>query len=93
MTKRLNRQIILYNLSEAREQLQEVEAQIKNKQRLSEVELQIMLEHAYHHLNVAWNARHEKLARYRTLKDEDFNQWRKYPKEIKTYNIPIKRKK
>src|SRR5947208_3430788 len=51
--KKLNWEIIMYNITDAREQLQNIEEKIKNGMKISEPEFEIMLEHAYHHLNFA----------------------------------------
>lgn len=79
---KLNWEIILYNLAEAREEIERIETRAAEKKRPSEIELQIWLEHAYHHLNFAWNVRHEKSERYANLTDEDFNNWSKFPAEM-----------
>jgi hypothetical protein len=87
MRKRLNWRIISYNLAEARKQIEQIEARTKNGKKPSEGELQVMLGHAYHHLNFAWNIRHEKTESYRHLTDEDFNRWSKFPKEMKSSKV------
>lgn len=84
---RLTWEIILYNIAEARQQLEQIEAQAKSEKKASEIELQIMLEHAYHHLNFAWNIRHVSAKRYAKLSDADFNEWSKFPKELEEYRI------
>jgi hypothetical protein len=56
--KRLNWRIIKSNIDEAREELQKMGDKIAMRKGLSEEELKISLEHAYHHLNCAWNVRH-----------------------------------
>ena len=73
----MNRQIIRSNIKEAREQLQEIENKLSAS--LTEGELLIMLQHAYHHLNFAWNARKVSTSRYANLSDKEFNEWGKYP--------------
>ena len=85
---RLNRKIILYNIREAREQLENIEKLLEEKS-LSEIDFQIKLEHAYHHLNFAWNIRHEPTKNYVNLSNENFNKWSKFPKEIKSYKLKI----
>ncbi len=55
---RLNRQIILSNIADSREQLGQIDARVRNEKKPAEGELQILFEHAYHHLNFAWNIRH-----------------------------------
>ena len=45
----------------------------------SEVELQLGLQHAYHHLNFACNTRRTPDRRVTNLTQRDFNRWGKYP--------------
>jgi|GEM_PF-657496 len=90
---KLNWKIILYDITEAREQLEEIEAQIKEGKKISEGSFQVMLQHTYHHLNFAWNVRHVSTKKYANLSDKNFNKWSKFPKEIKPSKIPIKGKK
>ena len=85
--RKLNWEIILSNLAEAREQIAEIELRVRNGEVLSEGEFQVMLEHAYHHLNFAWNIRHVSTKRYTRLTDDEFNQWGKFPKEIEESQI------
>lgn len=79
------RQIVLLNIAEAREQLEEIEKALLN-QSYEEVELQIHLEHAYHHLNYAWNIRGESDEALAAHTAADFARWSKYPfREIQEY--------
>jgi hypothetical protein len=80
--RKLNWTIIESNLREAREQLEEIEGRIGKGPRISEVEFQIMMQHAYHHLNFAWNARHAPMRRYTHLTEEDFCHWGKLPEDL-----------
>jgi len=84
---KLNWEIILSNISEASEELQRIESCVKNGNAPTEIEFQIMLEHAYHHLNFAWNIRHVSTKRYSKLTDKEFNRWSKHPKEIEESKI------
>lgn len=92
-TKRLNWQIIASNLREAREQLEEIERLIEKKKYPHEVELQLFIEHAYHHLNSSWNIRRTKTKDYANLSDEDFNRWGQFPKDIELPKIEIRPKR
>ena len=76
---RLNWRIIEVNIAEARQQIEEIEQLISGRNHPAEGELQVMLEHAYHHLNVAWNARRASLAQYRHMTDRNFNTWSRFP--------------
>ena len=69
---RMNWKIIGSNIQEAREQLEEIERLISSKKYPSEGELQVMVEHAYHHLNFAWNTRRVATKQYKRLSDEEF---------------------
>lgn len=52
-SKRMNWKIIASNLREALEQLDEVQTRIDKKDYPAEGELQVLLEHVYHHINCA----------------------------------------
>ena len=85
--RKLNPDIILSNVSEAREELERIEALIRSGGELSEGELSVMFEHAYHHLNFAWNARRTSRAQHRNLRDEDFDAWGQFPADIEPYTV------
>ncbi|HEX8286196.1 MAG TPA: hypothetical protein VF588_22740 [Pyrinomonadaceae bacterium] len=82
---KLNPDVILSNVSEAREELEQIEALIRGGEELTEGELWVMFGHAYHHLNFAWNARRVTDAQYRNLTDKDFNAWGGFPTDILLY--------
>lgn len=84
--KKLNYEIILHNIEESREQLEEIEKQLKDEN-LSEIDFQTQLEYAYHHLNFAWNIRHSSTEEYKEMSDDNFNNWSKFPKEIKPSKV------
>jgi len=79
--KRLNRPIIASNLAEAIEQLERLH-ELASSGKLDEVELQVGLCHAYHHLNFAWNIRFVPTAQYAALTDSQFKRWGRYPTGI-----------
>ncbi len=84
---RVNRRIVTLNLAEAREELQRIEREIAAGKPLPEWQLQLRLEHAYHHLNMAWNARSVPIARYRDMTDRDFNTWAKFSRDIEIAHV------
>jgi hypothetical protein len=72
------REIILQNVCEAREQLEAIEKSLLDLD-YEEYELEIDLGHAYHHLNYAWNIRNESDAAVAAHLAEDFAKWSKFP--------------
>ncbi len=93
MTKKLNWKNIGANIVEAREELQKIEKRIASKDRPTEGELFVSMEHAYHHLNFAWNSRHMSSKDYDQMSDEDFNVCAKFPKDIEIFRVPLRDKK
>ncbi len=78
----MNKAYILLNLREAAEQLQRTIKQLETEPGYGEGRFQIAMEHAYHHLNHAWNARHATLAESAECSDANFAKWRAFPKDI-----------
>lgn len=90
---KLNWEIIGSNVTEAREQLEAIEKQIKEGDLPHEESLQVMLEHALHHLAFAWNIRHKSTKQYSELSDVDFNEWSKFPEDLEPFNLSEGRKR
>ena len=88
MTRRrpFNRQTIQSNIAEAIEQLQKLERKAGDGT-LNEGELHVGLQHAYHHLNFAWNVRRISTSEYATLTNAKFNEWGAYPAEIEQLKV------
>lgn len=76
-----NRTIIRSNIAEAIEELQGLEKKAASGE-LVETELQVGLQHAYHHLNFAWNVRRISSSEYSRLSQAQFDIWGTYPKDI-----------
>ena len=77
--KRLNSKIILSNISEAREELQRIEEIISKNKNIDEIDFEIRLRHAYHHLNTAWNTRRLETKKYANMTYEQFHEWGLFP--------------
>ena len=93
MAKPINWSLVAGNLAEARAEIESLEAVLKSKRRRSEVALQLSLEHAYHHLNVAWNARRATDKEYRSITNAQFNRWGVFPRAIEAYRLPTRKGK
>jgi len=81
----MNSEIIKSNISEAREELEKLERRIASGDCPEEGEFFVMLQHAYHHLNFAWNIREMPTERYASMTDEEFNEWGKFPLDMDEY--------
>lgn len=74
-----NRDLIAINLEEAIEQLQETAKELRENPEYSEIELQLDLEHAYHHLNYAWHIRSASEPEVAECSQENYAKWSKFP--------------
>ena len=84
MRKTINWQTILSDITEARAQLQEIEAKVKSGKPPCKEEFQVSLKHAYQHLNFSWNCRHVPTNKYAGMSEKDFSRWGEYPKDLDT---------
>jgi hypothetical protein len=82
---KLNWEFILYNLRDAQEELDRV-IKLAEAGDMDEIDFRVKMEHAYHHLNFAWNIRHVTSKRAAKCVKEDFNEWSKFPKDIEEYS-------
>ena len=77
--KKLNREIVRFNVIEAAMQLKQLVEQIDKGDALNEIALEYMLRHAQRHINCAWNARWQAMRRYNRITMRDLNRWEAYP--------------
>ena len=77
----MNRQSVIFHLSEAAEELIKTLKAIGKRRPLDEVTLDIAMGHIYHHLNTAWNGRNQSRKQFTECTEQDFNRLRKFPKE------------
>jgi hypothetical protein len=73
---------VLWNLQEAAEELDRTIREVQSNPEYGEEELLISMSHLYHHLNTAWNIRHEDGARVDACSEADFARWRQFPTDI-----------
>jgi hypothetical protein len=82
---------MLRDISEAREQLEQIEHLLRSEAPVSDGNLQVLFEHTYHHLNWAWNTRSVLKSRYDAFTDGDFNAWAKVPKDLEPLQVDVRR--
>ncbi len=76
---------IAYNLQDALDELQKLDNLISSGNLPDESEFQVAMEHIYHHLNFAWNARHNSIENDNNLTKDQFRQWAKFPEDLNLY--------
>jgi len=82
LTMEINWSIVASNIADAREELESIEALVAAGTPPGDVEFQVAMQHAFHHLNFAWNVRHQSLDRYANLTKEEFDRWGRFPSDL-----------
>ena len=77
----MNRNVVLFHLREAAEQLKETIQELENSTDCDKTEYQGDMSHLYHHLNTAWNGRDQTDAKHAEGTQEDFERFRRFPIE------------
>ncbi len=77
----MNRSVVLFHLREAAEQLKETIQSLESAGDYGIEEYQVEMGHLYQHLNTAWNGRDQTDAQFAKCTDQDFDQFRRFPKE------------
>lgn len=83
---KLNWDFILDNLRDAGGQIDEI-VKLAESGNLDKTDFRIKMEHAYHHLNFAWNIRNIGPKRAAQCSKKDFNEWSKYPRDLEEYEL------
>jgi hypothetical protein len=72
----LNREWVLWNLREAKEELDRTIADIEGDAEYDDPEMWVAMAHLYEHLNIAWNARHASEHDVRECSQANYERWR-----------------
>lgn len=78
----MKNEYILFNLREALSELTETIKEIESSNEYDEAELYVAMQHIYHHLNHAWNARLVPTEKAWNADENMFDKWRKFPTDI-----------
>jgi hypothetical protein len=78
----MNRDHTLFHLREAAEELQRTIGAVESTPEYDYGEFVVAMQHLYHHLNTAWNARDESSERVAACSDGDFVRWRQFPQDL-----------
>jgi hypothetical protein len=78
----MNRDLVLFHLREALQELERTTREIEGRADYGEIELTIAMQHLYNHLNTAWNARDRAPQEAADLTKEDFYRLRQFPNDL-----------
>jgi hypothetical protein len=76
------RDYVLWHLRDAAEALADTIKEIEADPEYDDGTFGLALNHAYHHLNTAWNARNASASQIEECSAKDFQEWRKFPTDI-----------
>ncbi|MGE5086477.1 MAG: hypothetical protein ACM3MG_09275 [Bacillota bacterium] len=77
----MNTKFIVYNFQEIEEEIAIVMSRIRKG--MSHEEYYKSVQHIYHHLNIAWNARESLPEGVADLDDPRMDEWKEFPKDLK----------
>ena len=78
----MNKPHIRLHLAEARQALDQVISEIDSDPEYEFGSYRVDMEHLYHHINSAWNARDASEQATSECSEEDFRRWRQFPTDI-----------
>jgi hypothetical protein len=78
----MNKPYILWNLREALNALDQLIADMEATADYDFGEFRVDMEHLYHHINTAWNARDASQESTDACSEGDFARWRQFPQDI-----------
>jgi hypothetical protein len=78
----MTRDYVLWNLREAAEALTGLIAEMEGNPEYDQGQFELDLNHVYHHINTAWNARNASRDRTEACTEQDFQDWRQFPTDI-----------
>jgi hypothetical protein len=78
----MNRDYILFHLREGLEELERTVRELEQDQEYEQSEFMVAMEHLYHHLNTAWNARGSSPEAAHECSEADFHRWRQFPSDM-----------
>jgi hypothetical protein len=76
------RDYVLWNLREAIEALEQLVREVESDSDYDDGQFEVDLNHVYHHVNTAWNARNVTAERIDASSAEDFKRWRQFPDDL-----------
>jgi hypothetical protein len=78
----MNKDYILFHLSEARSAVDSIMNELKSDPKYEYGNYRVDIEHVYHHINTAWNARDASRESVNESSEQDFNRWCQFPVDL-----------
>jgi hypothetical protein len=78
----MNKDYVLFHLTKAEQAIQELIAGIQSNPECEYRNYRVDMEHLYHHINTAWNARDASEAAVDKCSEENFGRWRQFPTDM-----------
>jgi hypothetical protein len=78
----MNLDYIVFHLAGAKSELETTLREIEANPEYDYGEFRVAMEHVYHHINSAWNARDASPERAKACTQADFRAWRQFPRDI-----------
>jgi len=78
----MNKEYIIYNLKEALEQLSMTINELETDKEYEFGDYKVQMEHLYHHINTAWNARNSSEKESIECSEKNYEIWRQFPNDI-----------
>ena len=78
----MNKPHIRFHLTQAREALAQLITELDSDLEYEFGNYRVDMEHLYHHINSAWNARDASEKVTSECSEEDFRRWRQFPTDI-----------
>ena len=78
----MNKEYVLFHLEAAKGELEKTLKEIKTDSEYDYGNFVVAMQHLYHHINTAWNARDASTERAEACSEDDFQRWRQFPSDI-----------
>ena len=78
----MNKDYVQFHLQEALEEIEATIKEIDSKNDYGQAEFTVAVNHIYHHINTAWNARNSTEREAQECSESNFQKWRQFPTDM-----------
>ena len=83
----MNREWVLFHSTKARDEIDKTLEEIRETPDYGYSEFWVAMQHLYHHVNTAWNARDATETQVEKATDDDFNRWSQFPTDLPAMQV------